>query len=209
MSRCNRALFVSLAGLLLLAGLATPSVSAQTGATVDVTATIGLVPELQIYLCDSSAAFGEGLTDHGRTPTGADPGVHVTPEGSQPGEGVFYVWDHRVQCSVGLSVNSNVDFTFGWCATENDAVGASPDVTMTEEDLRIFIGPAPWPPLNPGDYNSWLGRHTLQRCDIYGSYPQPYAPGWWDINYELGLRVDDGDANGAFHSVLTFSVVPN
>lgn len=199
MNRFNRAVRVTATLIILLTGggLAIPSVRADTSATVSVTASVGIVPSLSVSVCDDTANFGSGLTNEGAAPAGADPGVFATEPGTESGQGVFYVWS--AQCSPGIRVEGNVDLFLLWCATENGGANASPDVSVGQQDLRFAL--TSW-----GTYSQWLTNTSPLACpNNYGFFfDPPSLPS--DLGLSLGLRIDEGDANGDFSSVVTFSV---
>lgn len=189
----------ALALTLLLFDLAVESASADTSANISVTASIGIVPSVSVSVCDDTVVFGSGLTNTGAAPAGADPGVAATSEGSNPGEGVFYLW--TAQCSPGIHIATNVPANLYVCGTENGGPNASPAVMLAQSDLRFRFG------LHPGSTYAEMLTNT------YGVPACPDAhtvdsEGEFDFDLHFGLRIDDGDANGDFSSVITLNIVP-
>ena len=181
----------------LMIGLAAPSAGAQSSATIDIVASIGVTPTLSVTVCDSSVVFGSGLTNAGLEPVGADPGVFATSQGTNPGEGAYYVWES--ECSPTVSLSSNVHYIGTLCATENAADDPSPDVQVSQDDLRFAMFHA-----TPRTYAFWdhdpsMG-HVPSNCFNGGQWIIFSDPGDRQFDLSLALRVDDGDANGNFSS---------
>ncbi len=203
MNRSRRVFRAMVALVLLLTGggFTVPPVRADTSATVSVTASIGVEPSVAVSVCDDTAEFGSGLTNDGATPSGAEAGVSATEPGTDNGQGVFYQWS--AQCDPGFHLEGNVDLSFGYCATQNSGASASPDVNLAQQDLRwYFVG--------FDTYAQWLvNSYVLADCSssnfgfFFDVSELPFDQTLW-----LGLRIDDGDANGDFSSVITFNVAP-
>lgn len=197
MKRFNSVVAATAAAVLMLAGLAVPTVGAQTSATIDIVASIGVTPTLSVTVCDSSVVFGSGLTNAGLEPIGADPGVFATSQGTNPGEGAYYVWES--ECSPTVSLSSNVHYIGTICATENSADNPSPDVQVSQGDLRFATFHA-----TPRTYAFWDHDPSMipvpSNCFGGGQAIISSDPGERMIDLSLALRVDDGDENGNFSS---------
>lgn len=185
---------------LLCSGVAVQTASADTSASVRVTASIGIEPSLSISVCDDTAVFGTGLTNEGTAPANADPGVFATSAGIEEGQGVFYVWS--ALCSPAIHFDGNVIGAFNACGTENASSTASPDLQLEQADLVLLNQSPPYT-----TYEGWDSfTVSIPPCPMTILAGQFF--GLTDFPLELGLRVDDGDGPGDFSSVVTFSVEP-
>ena len=187
----------------LMIGLAAPSAGAQSSATIDIVASIGVTPTLSVTVCDSSVVFGSGLTNAGLEPVCADPGVFATSQGTNPGEGAYYVWES--ECSPTVSFSSNVHYIGTLCATENAADDPSPDVQVSQDGLRFAMFHT-----TPRTYAFWDHDPSMglvpSNCFNGGQWIIFSDPGDREIDLSLALRVDDGDANGNFSSHVQLGV---
>lgn len=188
---------VTAAFLLVLAVTAAPAAGAQQSQEVVVTAAVDSY--LTITLCDLSAEFGSGLTALGTPPTPPEEVVYITPPGTNPGEGVFYLWQPTCPGDLFLTIESNLSYDIFACATENS--GTSEDLSVGEGDLRYTINQ------NAATYAGTDAFATpFQSCEgeltAARSREDHYRAAVW---YQL--RVDDGDEPGTFLSTTTWSVV--
>ncbi|MGH2532441.1 MAG: hypothetical protein ACRDJW_09055 [Thermomicrobiales bacterium] len=183
--------------VLILMVTAAPAAHAQQSQDVEVTATVDSY--LVITLCDLTANFGSGLTPLGTPPDPPHEVAYITPEGANPGEGVFYIWQGSCPGELFLTVESNLTYDIFTCATENS--GTSDDPRVSQGDLRFDLRGI-WPTYGSANAFSRVFQDCASAPPVILSREGHFREAVWYY-----LRVDDGDAPGTFLSTTTWSVV--